>query len=101
MSRPGKHLDLLNMIRACVEDGRYLDTRHATERKTQRMISRPELLYVLKYGRHEKAKDKFDEAYNAWNYAIRGKTLDRRELRIVVSFDENGMLIITAIDLTK
>ncbi len=101
MSRPGKHLDLLNVIRACIEDGRYLDTRHAVERKNQRQITRPEILFVLKNGRHEKAKDKFDDAYEAWNYAIRGKTLDRRELRIVVSFDENGMLIITAIDLAK
>lgn len=67
----------------------------------ERDITRPEILYVLKNGHHEKRKDKFDEFYKAWNYAVRGKTLDRRELRIVVSFDKDGMLIITAIDLSK
>ena len=47
----------------------------------------------------EKRKDKFDEAYNSWNYSVRGKTVDLRELRVIVSFDDSGMLIITAIDL--
>lgn len=101
VSRPKKLLDLLTVVRTCIEDGRYLDTRHATERQIERQINRPEILYVLKNGHHEKAKDKFDEAYSAWNYAVRGKTVDRRELRIIVSFDTNGMLIITAIELKK
>ena len=57
------------------------------------------MLQVLKSGFHEKRKDKFDESFNAWNYAVRGKTVDTKELRIIVSFDENNMLIITAIDL--
>ncbi len=48
---------------------------------------------------HEKAKDQFSERYESWNYAIRGKTIDLRELRVVVSFDENNMLVITVIDL--
>ena len=53
---------------------------------------------MLRRGFHEKRKDKFDEFHNAWNYSIRGKTVDNRALRIVVSFDaETVMLIITAI----
>ncbi len=55
--------------------------------------------YVLKTGWHEKAKDQYDVQNKAWNYAIRGKTVDTRELRVVVSFDEEGLLIITVIDL--
>lgn len=57
------------------------------------------MLYVIRHGYHEKRKDSFSEEYQGWNYAIRGKTIDRRSLRVVVSFDESGMLIITAIDL--
>ena len=49
-------------------------------------------------GYHEARKDTFEEPYNAWNYAIRGKTLDQRDLRVVVSFDDSGMLIITTIE---
>lgn len=48
---------------------------------------------------HEKAKDAYQERYKNWNYAIRGKTVDDRELRVVVSFEENGLWIITLIDL--
>jgi len=55
---------------------------------------------VLREGFHEKRKDKYEELYKAWSYSIRGKTVDNRRLRIVVSFDsKTGMLIITAIDL--
>jgi len=79
-----------------------LDTRHATDRQGERKITRPEVIQVLRNGPHEKRKDLFVKQYNAWNYAVRGKTVDRRELRVIVSFEaETGMLIITAIDLSK
>ena len=100
--RPEKHPDLMALILKCIEDGNYLDTRHAEERQGERSINRLEVVYVLKNGHHEKRKDKFEEQFNAWNYAIRGKTLDKRDLRIVVSFDETTkMLIITAIEILK
>lgn len=101
MDRPTKLNNLMGTIRKCIEDGRYLDTRHATQRQTERKVTRPEYLHALLNGYHEKRKDKFEIAYSSWNYAVRGKTIDARELRIVVSFDENNMLIITAIDLSK
>ena len=99
--RPDKHPDVLKEVRACVEKGKVLDTRHATDRRSEREITFREMLDVLLTGYHEKRKDKWDEFYKAWNYAIRGKTTDRRELRVIASFDPNGLLIITAIDLDK
>ncbi len=101
MSHPDKLPDLLSVVCKCIEEGHYLDTRHAIERQDERRIARPDILHVLKNGYHEKKKDKFDTFFSAWNYAVRGKTVDRKELRIIVSFDENGMLIITAIELKK
>ncbi len=89
----------MERISSCLDTGRYLDTRHSLERQQEREITRPEVVYILRCGFHEKKKDKFDSRYQVWNYAIRGKTLDKRELRIIVSFDESNMLIITAIDL--
>jgi hypothetical protein len=66
----------------------------------ERVISLPEVFHVLRNGFHEKRKDKYEELYKAWSYSIRGKTVDNRRLRIVVSFEsETGMLIITAVDL--
>ena len=91
----------MTTIAACIEEGRYLDTRHATERQHERQILRSDVLHVLQDGYHEKRKDTFDESFKAWNYAIRGKTVDKKDLRIIVSFDSAGMLIITAIDLSK
>jgi len=92
--------ELLERVRQAIESGDYLDTRHAQDRRSQREISRLEMESVLKTGRHEKAKDQFHEAYEAWNYAIRGKTIDKRDLRVVVSFEEK-MLVITAIEIGK
>lgn len=92
----------MEAIKGFLDSGRYLDTRHATDRQGEREITRPEVIQVLRGGHHEKRRDRFEEAYNAWSYSVRGKTIDRRQLRIIVSFDsETGMLIITAIDLDK
>ncbi len=101
MNRPTKINNLIAVVGKCLDEGRYLDTRHATERQEERSITRPELLKVLRTGFHEKKKDQFKEEYQAWNYAIRGKTVDERNLRVIVSFDLNGMLIISAIDLDR
>lgn len=89
----------MKVVRQCLEEGRYLDTRHALVRKYERNITRLEILQVLKTGFHEKKKDYFDQIHNSWNYSIRGKTVDSRELRIIVSFDNDNILIITAIHL--
>ena len=100
VNRPLKISDLLAEVKAKIVSGYYLDTRHATHRRVERKITRLEVIYVLITGRHEKFKDRFDELHRSWNYAIRGKTIDAKELRIIVSFEEKSqLLIITAIDL--
>ena len=91
--------NLLEVIRDHLGRGHYLDTRHALQRQTRRKILRTEILYILRHGFHEKRKDHYEQNIQSWNYAIRGKTPDKRELRIIVSFEQINMLIITAIDL--
>jgi len=78
-----KVVNLLALVATHLELGKYLDTRHSEERQSERKITRPELLYVLKHGHHEKRKDRFDEYYKAWNYSIRGKTVDKRDIRAI------------------
>ncbi|MBI4566685.1 MAG: DUF4258 domain-containing protein [Planctomycetes bacterium] len=98
--RPDKHKDVLPRTRERMVSGRYRDTRHATERKDERRIGLPEIRQVIESGWHEKSKDEFKIEWQAWNYAIRGKTIDGRALRIAISFDEEDwLLIITAIEL--
>jgi hypothetical protein len=66
-----------------------------------RDITLPDTIYVLKKGRFEKQKTCFDERSKKWRYAIRGKTRDNVEIRVVITFDDKGMIIITVIDLVK
>lgn len=52
-------------------------------------------LFVLTQGHEEKQKTKFDPERNAWKYAIRGKTVDDLDIRVIIGFDEDDMLVIT------
>ena len=91
---------MLGYARKCLASGNYLDTRHGAERKEEREITLLEVQEVILNGWHEKRKDEYKVEYQSWNYALRGRTLDKRSLRIVIAFDqETGMLLITAIDL--
>jgi hypothetical protein len=83
-----------------IHAGRYRYTIHYQEQSKGRFISRQEIRYVLLNGRHEKRRDRFDMEYNAWSYAMRGRTLDKdRELRAIVSFIDDEMIIVTAYDI--
>jgi hypothetical protein len=101
IERPKKISDLLDEVRKHLKLGKYRYSKHANERLIERKITRPEVTQVLETGHSEKAKDAFDETFLTWNYAIRGKTVDGRQLRIVVSFEIPNLLIITAIDLDE
>lgn len=101
MARPEKMLDVLKKARACIEARRYYDTTHAQQRKHQRAVSLAEILYVLRSGYHEKRKDQYHLEHDDWTYAIRGKTVDGRDLRVAIAFDEEDMLIITVVDLAR
>jgi hypothetical protein len=96
-----KDKNILKLVKSAIENGTYIYTSHANQRIKQREVTRYEVKQVLLSGHHEKRKDCFDEVFNSWNYSIKGKTLDKRQLRIVISFDDSNMLIITVIDLNK
>ncbi|GAB4024932.1 MAG: hypothetical protein Fur0010_28160 [Bdellovibrio sp.] len=99
MMKP-KVSNLLSLVKVAIEAGKYRYTGHAEERLQLKLVTRLEVKQALFSGYHEQRKDKFDEDFGEWNYSIHGKTLDERELRIVVSFEE-ALLIITIIDLDK
>ena len=91
----------MEQVREALSSGMYKDVVHAQKRQTERQITRPEYTYVLKNGYHEAKKDEFKEEHDAWNYSIRGHTVDKRDIRVAVSFDEEGLLIITTIEVGK
>lgn len=102
ISRPPKIPNLLKVVKACIESGRYRSCLHLEQREMERNITRREVLYVLKTGFHEQKEDDFDEAYQDWHYAVRGKTVDERDLRVFISFDkETMMIIITTFEINR
>ncbi len=103
-NRPVKVSDdeLLELIENSIKNKSYYFTTHGSERANERKdVSELQVIAILKSTSkfHEKKKDEYSEEFKAWNYAIRGKTLDDDNVRIVVSFDDKNMLIITVINL--
>lgn len=98
---PKKRPNLLSDVARCLTSGEYFDTFHSTTRLALRGITRADIEHVLRSGWHERSKDSFDVAHAEWNYAIRGVTIDDRRLRVIVSFDEEVLVIVTAIDLDR
>lgn len=95
--RPHKKVDLLFLIHQYVESGSFVETVHVRQRQNEREIILPDILHVLMTGYHEQKKDQFDEVWQSWNYAIRGKTKSNNELWVIVAIDEEiALLIITA-----
>ena len=88
-------------VKVALQEGRYRDTSHALTRKKDRKINLPDIRYVLLNGFHEERKDTYREEFECWNYAIRGKTIIGREIRVIVSFNQYGMMIITAMVICK
>ena len=94
--KPHKLENVLVAIRDCIKEERYTLTVHALDRQEERRIEISEIIHVLKTGYEEKRKTCFDDKNNAWKYAIRGKTKNTNlDIRVIVAFDELGMLVIT------
>jgi hypothetical protein len=73
---------------------------HAAFRRKKRNISFAEVRCVLAYGFHEKSKTSFDTKFQCWKYAIRGKTSEGRDLRVIISVEKDIVFVITAISLS-
>lgn len=101
MVLPDKISNVMALIRERARNGSFILLPHAIARGLERSVAVADIVHALIGGWHEEAKDEFKQEYQAWNYAIRGSTVDERELRIIVSFDENRILVITVIRLAK
>ncbi len=96
--KPDEFLDdarLRKEILQHIMSGKYRITKHASEQQKHRKIDLRDTLYVLKTGVHEKAKTLLVDS--VWKYAIKGKTEDFQEVRVIVAFS-NELIIITVMD---
>lgn len=98
---PPKISGVLSLIQERARSGAFIILPHAVLRREERQVTVAEISFVLMKGDREPSKDEFKSAFGSWNYAMRGLTVDGRNLRIVVAFDENEMLIVTVIPLGK
>lgn len=92
--------NLLEKIKEHIETRKYRVTEHAMERLHSRSLLLPHILDVLQRGFHEKEKTLFNNKCQAWNYAIRGRTVNGVDVRVVVAF-EGDMIIITVVRLPR
>ena len=90
------------MIAKKITHANYLFVQHAKERLKARQITDIEVLDILenKKGRRRKrnkSKDIYTAGYLDWNYCIEGINLEGEKIRIIISFNDAMMLIITII----
>lgn len=99
---PEKLSNVLELIKECIKQGKYIFSAHALDRVVERKIDVPVVLKILQTGYEEKIKDRFDPISTVWRYAIRGKTVEILEeeskeldIRVIVVIEEDGMVVIT------
>ena len=93
-----KDVQLREKIVHHIKSGKYRLSRHAADEQAQDGLDLQDTLHVLKNGTHKETKTTFSNKYQAWHYAIEGKTEDRKTVRVVIAFSSE-MMIITVIKL--
>jgi hypothetical protein len=84
-----------------LNSGEYFISLHGRKRGLERKVNALHIVQALRNPnrRHEAKKDKYVEGKLDWNYSILSNDVEQRELRIILTFSEQ-MLIITVIVLS-
>lgn len=97
-------VELMKAIKEALDNQSYFFTAHAKVRSKQRKnVDEFQVVRILrsKSKYHEPKKDTYSDDFETWNYSIRGSTVDDEDVRVILSFDESNMLIITVINLDE
>jgi hypothetical protein len=98
-----KDYDLLSLVAQKITGVRYIFLNHAKTRLVDRKITDIEVLDILEHKekcRRNKSKDSYTPGFQDWKYCFEGKSFDHQpNIRIIISFDEEFMLVITVIRL--
>jgi hypothetical protein len=103
--------ELFALIEQKIRENNYIFVNHAKERQQQRGISDLVVLNILegKAG-YERKRNKGKDSYEAnyvherpqdWKYCIEGKDMDGRKVRVILTFTDDLMPIITVINLSE
>lgn len=96
--------DLFSTMKHKIQSGNYLFVRHATNRLKERHINDLAVLDILERepGRltsRNKARERYETAHKQWNDCFEGYDYESTRIRVIVSFCENLLVIITVIRL--
>ena len=93
--------EILEEIRQALRDGRYVFKKHAMQRVVQRGITVEDAKLVLNTGKI--TGERWNNEFQTTNFAIEGQTLDQRNARVVVAFEQTSrgeyVVVITVIEL--
>lgn len=112
MTRPKKianaSQDFFEIIKKKIETAQYFITKHAQQRAVERGIPMQDILNILlgKTGYTRKwiqSEDEFKQDFidepPTWYYRVEGMNPDKENIRIILTFDDGLMPIITVIKL--
>ena len=88
------------VIKLSLETGNYVLLPHARQRCKERKVLPRDIEFALKNGKRIKARDRFDDSYESWSYTFQGKTIDERDLRIVIIIDDK-LKVVTVVVLDE
>lgn len=95
-------VELWGLLSRHIENGNYIFAMHAKERAKERGIIDIDVLDILECKRNRqttrnKKKDIYIPGRQDWNYCVEGKDLSNKKLRIIFSFENDGLIVITLI----
>lgn len=101
--------ELFALIEQKIKEKNYVFLKHAKQRQIERQISDLDVLNILignpvnKRIRNKKKdtyeKQYFDTKSHDWKYCIEGKDIDGKKIRIIITFIDGLMPIITVINI--
>ena len=94
--RPAKVSDVLSEMKPRLAKRRVRFSVHALQQMKRRHVIQAEVFQALENGYHETSKDEF---VKNWRYAIRGRTIDKKRLRVCIAFVPDQFDVVTVIDL--
>ncbi|MGQ3890094.1 DUF4258 domain-containing protein [Legionella sp. CNM-1927-20] len=99
--------ELFSLIEEKIRQGQYVFLKHAKQRLKERNINELDVIYLLSgkkgYGRkRNKVKDSYEALLSPdlaqdWKYCIEGYDIDGHKLRVIITFTDDLMPIITVI----
>ena len=89
--------EILAMIKTSLDVGHYVILPHARLRCQERKVLPRDIEVVLKKGKRIKSRDRFDPFYHTWSYVFEGKTIEERDLRVVIIINDKLQIVTVVI----